>query len=84
MYWSLACILLFPTFWIYEFYVYVHMYVFLVLFFFLSSYIVGFFGFFKKAVGKRDMELEEWEGGMALGENEGMESQYCTKNFNKK
>lgn len=30
------------------------------------------------------MELEGWEGGMALGENEGMESQYCTKNFNKK
>lgn len=30
------------------------------------------------------MELEGWEGGMALGENEEMESQYCTKKFNKK
>lgn len=53
---------------------------FLCFFSFLSCYIVGFFGFFK-AVGKRDMELEGWEGGMALGENEGMESQYCTKKF---
>lgn len=52
-------------------------------FLFLSCYIVGFYVFFK-AVGKRDMELEEWEGGMALGENEGVESQYCTKNFIKK
>lgn len=63
---------------------YVHMYVFLVLFFFFCLVILWGFMFFFKAVGKRDMELEEWEGGMALGENEGMESQYCTKNFIKK
>lgn len=61
------------------------MYVFLVLFsFFVLLYCGVLCFFFFKAVGKRDMELEEWEGGMALGENEGMESQYCTKNFIKK
>lgn len=56
---------------------------FLCFFSFCQVILWGFFGFFKKAVGKRDMELEGWEGGMALGENKGMESQYCTKNFNK-
>lgn len=81
MYWSLACILLFPIFLIYEFYVYVC--ISCAFFFFVLLY-CGVLCFFFKAVGKRDMELEEWEGGMALGENEGMESQYCTKNFIKK
>lgn len=64
----------------------VHVYVFLVLFFLLFCfvlvllYFVFFFLVFLKAAEKRDMELEGWKGRVALRENEGTESQYCTKN----
>lgn len=73
---------------------YVHLYIFLVLFssffcfvllegFFLVFLYSVFFLVFLKAAEKRDMELEGWKGRVALRENEGTESQYCTKKSKK-